>query len=562
MRISPRSLLGVCTFAAASLSTPQAQATLGGVQALPELAASAQLIVVAELDEVPIPGRDLQLHVRRVLKGEGTVSLVRARWPQGLATSDPPQPLHGVWFLNADGDRWTVLPPIQSVPVLDDLFIRVPAGDLPGPYQYAAGDPVLDKLVQELRAALAGDEGASSQSRLYEELATVVRPRRTVAYAHIAELGPSHVESCPTVRLIRDWAALVTQPLESRIALAQDVPLGMAAALCTVSDDAAVPALRGVTDALGLGPGSLQYCVARALRNIHTQAALPELARFLDSPDPEIQYLAVGGFALFANNYLSGEDTHDGPRVRGAWTTDTTLRMDPARPEFLAHRQLYLDFWRAWWNCRPCRTDEQPPTVGLTSPASGAYLSGTVPMAATASDNIGVLGVRFFARRQGVGPEDTASPYQASWNTNSVADGPIPVYAEARDLATTRTSSVPVMVTVDNTAPTLAAQASPAVLSRVDCAMVPITVNVDAWDAIGPQVAVTLASITCDTSCLPQVDVGGAVFGRDDRQFTLRAKSSPTASRTYSITYSATDMAGNTASIVTTVAVPAGGSCP
>src|SRR4029077_8459691 len=39
--------------------------------------------------------------------------------------------------------------------------------------------------------------------------------------------------------------------------------------------------------------------------------------------------------------------------------------------------------------------DTVPPTVSLNSPADGATVSGSVTVAATASDNVGVVGVQF-----------------------------------------------------------------------------------------------------------------------------------------------------------------------
>src|SRR5688572_2512970 len=40
--------------------------------------------------------------------------------------------------------------------------------------------------------------------------------------------------------------------------------------------------------------------------------------------------------------------------------------------------------------------DTTPPTVSITSPASGATVSGTTTVSASASDNVGVAGVQFF----------------------------------------------------------------------------------------------------------------------------------------------------------------------
>jgi len=47
--------------------------------------------------------------------------------------------------------------------------------------------------------------------------------------------------------------------------------------------------------------------------------------------------------------------------------------------------------------------------VGLTTPSSGAVVSNIVSLAATASDNVGVVGVKLFANGAEL-VDDTASP--------------------------------------------------------------------------------------------------------------------------------------------------------
>ena len=66
--------------------------------------------------------------------------------------------------------------------------------------------------------------------------------------------------------------------------------------------------------------------------------------------------------------------------------------------------------------------DTQVPTVTLTAPAAG-NVTGTVSVSATASDNVGVVGVQFQLNGANLGTEDLASPYTISWNTTTVANG-------------------------------------------------------------------------------------------------------------------------------------------
>lgn len=91
------------------------------------------------------------------------------------------------------------------------------------------------------------------------------------------------------------------------------------------------------------------------------------------------------------------------------------------------------------------------PVVSLTTPASGAIVSGvSVIVSANASDNIGVVGIQFKLDGTNLGAEDTISPYSVSWNTTTVANGSHILTAVARDAAGNATTSAAVSVTVNN----------------------------------------------------------------------------------------------------------------
>ena len=53
--------------------------------------------------------------------------------------------------------------------------------------------------------------------------------------------------------------------------------------------------------------------------------------------------------------------------------------------------------------------DTTAPTVSLTAPANGATVSGTINVTATASDNVGVVGVQFLLDGNNLGAEDRDS---------------------------------------------------------------------------------------------------------------------------------------------------------
>jgi len=97
--------------------------------------------------------------------------------------------------------------------------------------------------------------------------------------------------------------------------------------------------------------------------------------------------------------------------------------------------------------------DTTPPTVSITSPASGATVSGTMTVSASASDNVGVAGVQFQLDGANAGAEVTAAPYQISWDTTTATNGSHSLTARARDAAGNTTTSAAVAVTVSNSSP-------------------------------------------------------------------------------------------------------------
>ncbi|HEX7960190.1 MAG TPA: Ig-like domain-containing protein, partial [Terriglobales bacterium] len=95
--------------------------------------------------------------------------------------------------------------------------------------------------------------------------------------------------------------------------------------------------------------------------------------------------------------------------------------------------------------------DTTPPTVSITSPSSGAALTGIVTLTATASDNVAVAGVQFLVDGQAVGSEQTAAPYSFAWNSAAVANGSHTISATARDGSGNTATSAAIGVSVSNT---------------------------------------------------------------------------------------------------------------
>jgi hypothetical protein len=89
------------------------------------------------------------------------------------------------------------------------------------------------------------------------------------------------------------------------------------------------------------------------------------------------------------------------------------------------------------------------PTVSVTSPTSGATVSGTVVVTANASANAGITRVAFYVNNVAQAA-DTIAPYTYSWNTTTVANGSYALVAKVTDTAGTVVASSSVTVTVSN----------------------------------------------------------------------------------------------------------------
>ena len=94
-------------------------------------------------------------------------------------------------------------------------------------------------------------------------------------------------------------------------------------------------------------------------------------------------------------------------------------------------------------------SDTTPPTTAITSPAPGANVSGTVTVAASASDDVGVAKVELYVDGALKGT-DTTAPYQFAWSTVSVPNGSHTLQSKAYDAVNNVGTSGTVTVTVNN----------------------------------------------------------------------------------------------------------------
>ncbi len=176
--------------------------------------------------------------------------------------------------------------------------------------------------------------------------------------------------------------------------------------------------------------------------------------------------------------------------------------------------------------------DTTPPTISITAPAAG-NVAGTVNVTASASDNVGVVGVQFLLNGANLGAEVTSSPFTYSWNTGSVANGSYTLTARARDAAGNTTTSTGVVVNVNNVPDTQAPTVS---ITAPAAGTVTGTINVTANAA--DNVAVVGV----------QFLLNGVNLGTEDlaSPYSVSWNTFAVANGTYTLTARARDAAGNT----------------
>jgi hypothetical protein len=119
--------------------------------------------------------------------------------------------------------------------------------------------------------------------------------------------------------------------------------------------------------------------------------------------------------------------------------------------------------------------DTIAPSTSITTPANGATVSGTVPVSATASDNIGVTSLEIDIDGVQKASNTNATSLSYSWNTTQVTNGQHSIVSKAADAAGHITTSSTVTVTVAN------GLAAPANLIAIASSTSQVTVT---WNAV------------------------------------------------------------------------------
>lgn len=247
------------------------------------------------------------------------------------------------------------------------------------------------------------------------------------------------------------------------------------------------------------------------------------------------QCYVVGGASMTANSWtwIAYKDGNPNAKIDLALTAGThTLKFIGNKQDVKLDRVIFA----ADLNCIPtgngnnCDTpsDTTPPTADLTAPAEGSMVSGTVEMAASASDNTSVTKVEFYVNSALVAT-DTSAPYTYAWNTAASGNGQKTITAKAYDPAG-NFGSDSYRVTVQNGD----SQAPTTPTDVVAQATSPTAINV-AWAASTDNVGVVGYLISRNGAPLTQV-AGNTLSLRDS---TL----SPNTQYTYTV--SAVDAAGN-----------------
>ena len=194
--------------------------------------------------------------------------------------------------------------------------------------------------------------------------------------------------------------------------------------------------------------------VVLALPTVGFAAAV--LLNWDPSPDADLAgynvYYQAGSSAL----PFSGTGATEGNApINAANTTSTTVAgLDPGSSYYFAVTAYNTAGVESVYSNVIEIPESVPPVVRISYPSNNESVNGSVTVAASASDNVGVVSVQFYV--DGVlQATDTAAPYVFTWNTSSLTNGAYSLSAKAFDAAGNEGQSANVAVTVagDTTPP-------------------------------------------------------------------------------------------------------------
>lgn len=182
-------------------------------------------------------------------------------------------------------------------------------------------------------------------------------------------------------------------------------------------------------------------------------------------------------------------------------------------------------------------TDTQAPTVAISAPTGGT-VSGIVPVAVSAADNIGVSRVELYVGGSLLAA-DTFTPYSFSWDSKTRPNGSTTLVAKAYDSAGNVASSSAVSVNVSNTVSSSADTTLPmlAIVSPTNGATVSGAVNVNV--AASDNVALSNVSLYINGTLVASSN-GALSYSWNTRKFKTGSS--------HTILATARDTSGNSAS--------------
>ncbi len=182
--------------------------------------------------------------------------------------------------------------------------------------------------------------------------------------------------------------------------------------------------------------------------------------------------------------------------------------------------------------------DTIKPFVAVTGPSAIYPVSSTATLTATATDNVGVVGVRFKLNGTDYGSEQRSSPYRVVWNTSESDQGSYAVTAVARDAAGNVALSAPITFRVTRVAP-VADSATPTIT---------LTAPLDRASVTG---TVALSATASDNVGVQSVQfkLDGTDLGAEDRSapYSIQWDTTKTDNGTHTLYALAKDAAGNIA---------------
>jgi hypothetical protein len=247
-----------------------------------------------------------------------------------------------------------------------------------------------------------------------------------------------------------------------------------------------------------------------------------------------IWYMDTGTWTCTSETYGSTKgtdfpqdtDTENDPSATG---TFTRFGYFPAYDIFVLCNDPRNDCWYLRLN-----RGTPPVTVSITSPASGATVSGTITVTGTATAAAGVLSVQFLLDGANLGMADTMSPYSASWDTTKTSNGSHVLTAIATDTLNHQATSANVLITVNNTStpPVMVSITSPASGTAVSG-----TITVSATASAGAGVASV------------QFLLDGAGLGSQDTSspYSVSWDTTTASNGSHVLAAKATDTSGNSA---------------